>query len=270
MLQILQIFDPQALLSFISEVATNVESSVYQVVVELSGNAWDGLDSIWGALAQVWAWLERIFAALWAWIQAAVHWILSTALPAIETFLQKIIGKVQAFLAPLIKLIKAQIQQMQAVYNQLVKPLMNFLQRLRAILVIFRLFHLKFAQVLDQYIVDLETRINSAFLSVESDLGRMEQWLEFFSNPMGVFNPFPFLSAAMLSITQLYAVLANLPAVVLGAGTLAQQQASANSGKLPYASAAMDARANGPTSDDQTRYAQIVALYQADGYTWVG
>ena len=269
MLQILQIFDPQALLSFISEVATNVESSVYQVVVELSGNAWDGLDSIWGALAQVWAWLQRILAALWAWIQAAVHWILSTALPAIETFLQKIIGKVRAFLAPLIKLIKAQIQQMQAVYNQLVKPLMNFLQRLRAILVIFRLFHLKFAQVLDQYIVDLETRINTAFLSVESDLGRMEQWLEFFSNPMGVFNPFPFLSAAMLSITQLYAVLANLPAVVLGAGTLAQQQASAQGGLYSSAQATIQSRATGPTATDLQNYANHAADFQKDGYTWV-
>jgi hypothetical protein len=146
---------------------------------------------------------------------------------------------------------------------------MNFLQRIRAILVIFRLLHMKWAEALDQYIADLENRINQAFLSVESDLGRVEQWLQFFADPAGVFNPIPFLNAAILSVTQLYAVLASLPSVALGAGTLQQQQTAAQSSTYGSVVSIMQQRASGPTADDLEGYGAYVQGFNNLGYSWV-
>jgi len=269
MLQILQIFDPEALLGFISEVAENVSSDLYGVIETLSWDVWNAVSYVWNVLMWLWGILQRILSALWAFIQQAVAWLLQTALPAIEQFIQKILSKIKAFLTPIINYIKAQIQFIQQIYNTVIKPLMNFLQRIRAILTIFRLLHIKWATVLDQYIQDLENRINQAFLNVEGDLGRIEQWLQFFADPAGMFNPFPFLSAAILSVTQLYAVLASLPSIALGAIQQQQQAAAAASGQLGSVQSSMTARSSGPTSDDLAAYQNAAAAFQGDGYTWV-
>jgi hypothetical protein len=263
------IFDPAALLGFIEEVAVNVDTSLYGVISSLSGLAWNGLSDVWGILNTIWGWLKSFFSALLHWLENAARWILQTALPAIQAFIQKILARLKAFLQPLINYIKAQIRFIQQVYNNVVKPFMNFLQRIRAILVIFRLLHIKWATVLDQYIADLENRINSAFLSVEGDLGRVEQWLQFFADPAGVFNPFPFINAAILSITQLYAMLSSLPSSALGAGTLQQQQNMADSSTYSSVQSVMQQRASGSTADDLSRYDGFVQGFNSLGYSWV-
>ena len=264
-----QLFDPGSLLSFIGEVAADLDTKLYQIDVSVGNAAWGGVSSVWAALESVWGWLAGIVHALWNWIQNAVHWLIHTALPAVEAFLNKIMAKVKAFLQPLINYIKLEMAWVQQVYNTLVKPLMVFLQRIRAVLLIFRLMHLKFAIALDQYIADLENRINSAFLSLESDLGRTAQWLNWIVDPTGVFQPVPYVLAAITSLSQLYTLLKNLPSVAIGAGEAQKQAASASSGTLSAVRADMQSRAGGLTATDLADHTAIVAGYQQDGYSWV-
>jgi hypothetical protein len=263
------ISDLGSMVSWVGSLATNVVQILYQILTTIGQALWAAVQVIWSALEAVFSWLGGIFKALMGWMENAVRWLFSTALPAIRDFINKIVAKVQAFLQPLINYLKMQIQAINQLYNNVIRPFMNLLQRLRGFLMIFRLFHLRFAQELDQYLAGLEARINGAFLAVQGDIGRLLQWVEWIASPAGLLAPANFLLGAINSLSQLWALLRNLPSVALGAQTQQQQQTASQSGLLTNVQAEMKARAGGLTATDLADHAAIVAGYQKDGYTWV-
>jgi len=214
-------------------------------------------------------WLGGIFSAIASVVKSVWHWLFNNLFSFLSQWFRNIWQWVSKYARLVIQIIKAQIAAINQVYNNVVRPFMNLLQRIRGILLIFRLFHIKLAQELDQYIADLEGRINGAFLAAEGDIGRLLQWLEWIVDPNGLFQPLSYLLSAIQTLPQLWAILQNLPSVALGADQQKQQQQLAQSLTWTNVQAFGREHANGLTADDQTDIAAIVKLFQDDGYSWV-
>ena len=214
-------------------------------------------------------WLGGIFSAIASVVKSVWHWLFNNLFSFLSQWFRNIWQWVSKYARLVIQIIKQQIKAINQVYNNVVRPFMNLLQRIRGILLIFRLFHIKLAQELDQYIADLEGRINGAFLAAEGDIGRLLQWMEWVVDPSGLFAPVTYLLSAIQTLPQLWAILQNLPSVALGADQQKQQQQLAQSLTWTNAQATIRDRASGPTAQDQEDMAAIVQDYQRDGYSWV-
>jgi len=214
-------------------------------------------------------WLGSIFSAIANVVKSVWHWLFNNLFSFLSQWFRNIWQWVSKYVRLVIQIIKAQIAAINQLYNNVVRPFMNLLQRIRGFLMIFRIFGFKFAQELDQYIADLEARINGAFLAAEGDIGRLLQWLEWIVDPNGLFQPLSYLLSAIQTLPQLWAILQNLPSVALGADQQKQQQQLAQSLTWTNVQSTIRARASGPTAQDQEDIAAIVKDFQGDGYSWV-
>lgn len=115
--------------------------------------------------------------------------------------------RVRDFLAPIIKL----IDRIRAIYRLYVlKPLLaylNLIQRLRMLLAIFRVFHLKFAERLDRKLLELEAKAIRNTLRIWQELNIAISVLQLILDPALLFRRVPLVLSASRAITQLLGAL---------------------------------------------------------------
>lgn len=221
---------------------------------------------IWDALKAIWQFLSNVWGMLATWIKAGVHWLFHTLLPDLVRWVNEIRAKITAWLHPLIQWIQYERALLNQFYNNVLKPILNLIQRLRSILVVFRLLHLGWATRLDQYLADVEEQIAAKFLQMVQSVQMVANWINWLTDPTGLFNVPLLLLSQLQTLPQLFAALWGLGNSPLGAADLQSQQADAASGTYSNAQSDIIQRGSNPTTDDLTRYTDIVQLYQADGY----
>ena len=181
---------------------------------------------------------------------------------------EKILAALRRFFDPLIKLLQAYKQLLDYYFNTYIKPIFDFLQRLRRILAIFRLLGFKWAAKLDQDLAALEGRIAAAFLKVQTSLNQVIDWITFITDPLGIFNPVLTVLSAIASIGDLFNALWQAQTFGIPAGPTTDQQAAA--AKYTQSQVALQFHAMAQTGvlpDDAARAAQVGEAFQSLGYT---
>ena len=254
-------------IGFVEQAVNQAIGGLYGVDASIADGTNAAIGDVWGALSafpvgmsQIWQTVEKIWHDLWAGNFKGLLTDLVALIHEIEQDLKYI-------LQPLINWIKFEKAWLDMMYNQVIKPLLNLIQRIRQTLVIFRLLHIGWATSLDQWLANLEGRISQAFLQARQDINTLANWVNYIVDPSGLFNVPLMLLTQLQTIPQLWAALANIPSVLLGAADQQAQATAAASGTKAGAQADINARVGGNTSADLTRYTQIQALYQGDGYT---
>jgi hypothetical protein len=202
---------------------------------KLAQSIWDILQS--GEIARIWRWLKRVFSKLKKWIE-----------------------KLRKYLEQLKK-------QLQDQYNTYIRPIMDLLQRMRKVLFLFRILGFKWARKLDQDIAKLEAKINAAFLKQYQAINQVIDWIVFFTDPLGIFNPVIFTLSAIQSIGDLWNALWQYQAIGILSGPSTDQQAAAH--KYDMTTEVAQARqmlATGLLPEDQAIVAQFRAAFQSSGY----
>lgn len=74
------------------------------------------------------------------------------------------------------------------------RQIIQIIQRARKILAIFRFFHLKFAQKLDNWLATIEGKITHYLLLVASKTNEIISWVDLIVDPRGALKNFPFLA----------------------------------------------------------------------------
>lgn len=105
-------------------------------------------------------------------------------------------------------------------FNLYVRPLLNFIQRLRGALLIFRLLHMKWAQVLDSRLSSMESQLVRLWLNVLATSNTILGYFDYFMNPFGLFRSGVFLWTAIKSIGQLIGAMHAAQSVAVGAADL--------------------------------------------------
>jgi len=77
----------------------------------------------------------------------------------------------------------------QWLFSTYLAPILNALQHLRQVLAIFRVFHLKFAQTLDNTIADIEGKIGQHFALVWTTLNQVLSWAQLITGLDGLLQP---------------------------------------------------------------------------------
>lgn len=221
----------------------------------------------WGkSMGGFFGWLGSIFSTLKTWILDATHWLLHTLLPDMYQWINRIRQSLQKFLQPLINYIKFEKAWLDQVFNNVIKPMLKIMQEIRSVLVVFRLMGFKWASALDGWIAGIESRLVAGFLRIRGDLNTLANWINYVIDPTGLFNVPLLLLSMFQTLPQLFAALAALPQAAITDAQEQAQAAAAASGTAKNAAASVTASAAGVTTDTVTRYQQVTALYQNDGY----
>jgi hypothetical protein len=250
----------------VQQVANDAISALYGDEVSIVDQLFPDVNAAWGGLGDVFSWVSGVFSKLWSIISNVVHWILHNLIPDIIDVLHTLRDKLKAWLAPIVNYIKFQKAWLDALYQNVIKPVLTFLQRLRGVLVLFRLFHMKWAEELDQYIAGIESRITQAFLRMRGDINMLANWINYIIDPTGIFQPYPFMLSAISSVNQLWALIMDAPSWQLGAVDQQNAQTSSVSGYYGNVITEIQGRAGGATAYDLSRQTQITEAFQADGY----
>ena len=113
-------------------------------------------------------------------------------------------------------------------FDLYMRPLLNFIQRLRAALLIFRIFHVKWAAALDNRLAGMESRLAQLWLNTMGEFNRLLSYYDLIMNPTGLFRSGVYLMTAIKSIGQLIGAIHQAQNVPVGAKDLADMQADSH------------------------------------------
>jgi hypothetical protein len=156
-----------------------------------------GVNSFLGGLGSA---VASIFSTLWTWLDNLYVWIQTHIIQKLADLIQRIHDFLERIFGPLLKHLRELIAWYRGLWNTYVKPIYDFLQRLRRVLVLFRLLGFKWAQKLDARIVALETALTNSFLGVLANLNRIADWLNYILDPLGMFQPNVLLGSIAQSV----------------------------------------------------------------------
>jgi hypothetical protein len=239
---------------------------LYDVDQSIASQAFSAITWIWDTLKAIFSWLGGIFSALWDFFKGTLHWLFHTLLPDLIKWINEIRAKLTKWLKPVTKWIHQQQVLLDNYYNHVLRPILNIMQRLRSILVIFRLLHIKWADALDKWLAGLENELVQRFQEERADLQALANWINYIVDPTGLFNLPLLLVSQIQTLGCLFAALfGKQQSAWTPADTQAQDQ-DANSGHYEQARQEVIDRGSFPTAYDLSRHSDIVNLYQLDGY----
>lgn len=193
--------DLVSLLGFIGDAVDSQVSALAGWVLASFNTFWGNLTSIGGVLTDFISWAIKAVTAIASFLHDLWTWLH-------DHILSKIIDWIKRHFAWLIRWVKAlkcyiqfEQQVLYQIWNTYIKPIMDFIQRLRRALLIFRLLGFRWAQQLDNYLVGVENKINRAFLATWINLNTLSNWVNWILDPLGLWSSNVWLGALGQSIS---------------------------------------------------------------------
>lgn len=223
------------------------------------------VDSFAGGLGSA---VANLFGRLWTWLNDLWTWIHDKIVVRLMELLSRLHAILEKILGPILKHIRAAIALYKWYWLHYIKPLFDFLQRVRRALVIFRLLGFQWAKDLDAKIAKLESDITRSFLGVLVNLNTLSNWINYILDPFGLIAPNVWLASIKQSI-----------GAILGLGYDKMHDAGFTSSPMQYSTPAdfytasnmtnrVAARASGGTlPEDDACVGSLRASAAALGYT---
>jgi len=149
-------------------------------------------------------------------------------------------------------------------YRHTIIPILNMIQRIRAILAIFRIFHLKFAQKLDDLLGALEAKIIKNTLALRGKVNEIVSILELVLDPGLLIRDNVFLASAARALRGLFNALGLGFGRALTSAEEARQKRVRESGRVANVVAeAHDLATRGLSAEDVMEQERARAAYVA-------
>lgn len=184
----------------------------------------DPISQFSGWLGDVLSRLRTFFNSAWKWIKNLWDWLYNHILSDIINAALRLWKRVKPVIDNIVKWIKKIRAHEIAMFDQWVKPILNFIQRLRASLLIFRIFGFKWASKLDARLANIEQQLTQLYLSVLQDFNRVLSYLNLIIDPSGLFKQATYLATAIRSIGSLVNAIQGAQSSPLAGTQLDQQQ----------------------------------------------
>src|SRR6267143_922412 len=163
----------QAIIDFLNQLVgalVQVLNFLYTTSLGIFGFSKDGLTKIWTGLKNI---MDQVFKVH---VLAALHHLLS-----LYQKLQVWVRKLKAFLE--------RMRRIQQLYHaQAFKRVINLIQRIRKILVLFRIFHLKFATKLDNWLAQIEGKLITREAELARKTNEVIAWLDVIGDPVQAYR----------------------------------------------------------------------------------
>jgi hypothetical protein len=195
----------------------SVGAALGQVIAYVTGSRLWGqayADALLGGLRSA---LKSIFQQTLAWLDWLRRNWLGQIVKGIYDKLKAIFTAVQTEIRRVMAIIQAYERLVRYWEQRILAPILNVIQALRRTLVIFRIFHLRFATRLDQYLAGVEGRLSRIFLFYQKELNKIIDALDLIVDPFGLFNEAMYLKSALRSLGDLWAAIMGFPSATLTA-----------------------------------------------------
>jgi hypothetical protein len=257
------------ILGFLSVIGGAVSAQTTAIVAWTTqgfNTLFGNLSSISGVLGNLAKWATAALGSIASFIGALWQWLRDSILKKIINVIKSVHDWLKRIFKPLMDWIDRYRKLLRQLQNTYVKPILDFLQRIRRGLYIFRLMGFKWAKKLDDRIVKIETDIERAFLGTWANLNRLADWVNWIVNPFGVFNPSVWFGSIKTSIGGIIAMIqyAQLPKISAYTDSELRQLDAYFSSAASFER--FRARASGgPLPDDLAEQQERRALMQAEG-----
>jgi len=152
---------------------SGIAAALEQVLIFLVNLLVQVFQFIWGVLVNVFNFLYKIGTGAVKFFHHLWTSFFKTIWPKVLSTLRKVHDFLEAKLGPIIKFLKKYRDLIDRNYRLYIKPILNFLQRVRQVLQVMRLMHIGFAKALDQKIAQIETALTRNFLQLRGVLTSM-------------------------------------------------------------------------------------------------
>jgi hypothetical protein len=260
--------DFSSLFSFIGDAIDSQVSALADFTVQGFGSVLGDITSLFGLQSGFIDWAKTAIHSIITWLSHVWDWLRNHILSKIISKIQDIISRLRKWLKPLIDWIKLERALLLQNWNQYIKPLLNFIQHLRQALVLFRLLGFKWAKSLDQYLVNLENKINAGFLGAWKNLNILASWINWITDPLGLWSSNVWFGALGQSLSAIWAMVWGAPQSGLGAQQLAADQQLTQNYFITQQRVQIGERAGlaGPLPADISNANSVMAQLQALGY----
>jgi len=147
--------------------------------------------------------LHQIFQPLVDWLKHLKDTWLGHIVSNIWSRLKQIYDKLRAWAKKVHQTLEDIKKLQDYYYKQFVQPVLQFVDRLRRVLRIFRVLHFKWAEKLDNDLAWFERRAAKAFLETRRELNRILDYINLILDPTGLLRPNILLGTAAQSIAEL-------------------------------------------------------------------
>ncbi len=165
----------QALLSFLVSVIVFIWNTLVTIAIFL-----------WNAIVLIAQFLGRTIKVLFRGLKHVISDIIHLRFAHLLQDYFSLLKRLGPWFDKLRKIIHTLHRLQQQYVIGALRRIINLIQRVRRILAIFRIFHLKFADRLDRKLVGIEQRVVSKFLLVISFQNRILNILELIIDPTGI------------------------------------------------------------------------------------
>lgn len=171
------------------------------------------LMDIWSRIKAGFLWvlgLKDFFGSLFAKLRDLARVLFENGwkgvIPKILETIRRLRARLAALLQPLITYLKHVRAFWDFYFRVYIRPLLNLIQRVRQVLLIFRIFHLKFAERLDKRLSQLESDIAGLFLDSRKQINRLLSYINLVLDPTGLFQIDTYLRTVARSVGELVAL----------------------------------------------------------------
>jgi hypothetical protein len=141
-------------------------------------------------------------ATILKWLKSIWDALQKTVFGSLLLHLKDLFGKLQDF----VKKLKAWLDKLQQIKKKYemayFRKVIQILSRARKILTIFRFFHLKFAQRLDNWLATVEGRIAHYQILMGQKLNEITAWVNLVVDPRGALRTFPLVAGIIAALDQ--------------------------------------------------------------------
>lgn len=152
---------------------SGLAAALEQVLVFLVNLIVQVFQFVWGVLVNVFNFLYKIATKSVQFFHHLWTGFFKDIWPKVVKTLRKVHDFLEAKLKPIIHFLKTYRDLIDRNYRLYIKPILNFLQRVRQVLQVMRLMHIGFAKALDQKIAQVETLLTRNFLQLRGVLTSM-------------------------------------------------------------------------------------------------
>lgn len=154
-------------------VVTGVDDAVQAVIATVQ----TAVTGIGNALKAAYAWLSRLLGMVLSLLKTILSDILNALVQAVQELEQAVKDLYQNILKPIAQTLQNIRDRLLDLWKKFIAPMLVFLQDIRRILVILELFHVKFAQKLDNAIQDIERRITAPLFYLLQYVNAVSNWI---------------------------------------------------------------------------------------------
>jgi hypothetical protein len=163
----------------IASLVAQVFAVLWHVMVALFTFIWNTLVAVFNFLVSVFQNVAKLFARLWTdYVKPAINGLFN--------FIAKIYSAIHRVLDPLMRW----IQKIRAWYDTHILPILKkqiqMIQRVRQFLTILRIFHVKWAQRLDDKLAGIQSKITDSIELVRGYLNMVISWIALITDQTNV------------------------------------------------------------------------------------